>query len=400
MRSIRHEFAGAEGATLSARLELTADGEPRAFALFAHCFTCSKDLHAVVRIARALAARGIAVLRFDFTGLGESEGDFAATGFSSNVADLLAAARFLEERYRAPELLVGHSLGGAAVLCAASELESVKAVATIAAPSDPAHVLRLLAGSRDEIERDGEAEVRLAGRSFRIKKEFLDDVAKGSSEEAIRSLGASLLIFHSPTDEVVGIENAERIYRAARHPKSFVSLDGADHLLTDPEDALYVGRVLAAWADRYLSGPREVAGEGEVVAITPAGGLRTAIRAGRHALVADEPASVGGSEEGPTPYDLLAAALGACTSMTLQLYARRKKWPLEAAHVRLRHRKEHARDCEECRPEDRIDVLDREVSLIGQLDREQRARLLEIANRCPVHRTLERGVEVETRLVG
>jgi putative redox protein len=401
----RLHFDGSDGDRLAARLELPADGRPTAFALFAHCFTCSKNLKAAVNLTRALAENGMGVLRFDFTGLGESEGDFAETDFSSNVEDLVAAGRFLEERHAAPRLLVGHSLGGAAVLHAATRLPSVRAVATVGAPADPDHVLHLVSEAREEIEVRGKATVTLAGRPFTIKEQFLRDLESQRMEEVVSELGRALLILHSPVDRVVGVENAARLYGMARHPKSFVSLDDADHLLTEPADSRYTGRVLAAWADRYVdvpaqvSSPQELADEERVVTRTRLGSFRTDIRIRAHGLVADEPAAVGGEDAGPTPYDLLVAGLGACTSMTLEMYAERKGWPLEEARVRLRHRKIHRQDEQECEEgrDARLDVVDREVELIGPLDPEQRTRLMEIADRCPVHRTLEAGVRVKTR---
>jgi uncharacterized OsmC-like protein/alpha/beta superfamily hydrolase len=399
MDGTRVEFRGAFGDKLVGRL-LRPAGPVRAYALFAHCFTCSKDLQAAVRISAALAGEGIATLRFDFTGIGESPGDFADTTFSSNLDDLEAAARYLREQHRAPALLVGHSLGGAAVLAVAHRIEEVTAVATIGAPFDPEHVTRLFGEASDELEARGEAEVSIAGRSFRIKKKLLDDLAAQSSEEKIRSLGRSLLILHSPQDVVVDIDNARRIYMAARHPKSYVSLDGADHLLRREADARYVGRLLAAWAGRYLADapPELPEDERRGVVVRGESSLAQSIRIGPHALGSDEPASVGGEDTGPTPYELLLASLGACTSMTLRMYAQRKKWPLEAVTVELHHDKIHARDCDECETrEGKLDDIERVITLAGDLDETQRVRLLEIADRCPVHRTLHSEVRIRTR---
>ena len=411
MPTERRTFPGATGATLSGRLELPADGRAHATALFAHCFTCSKDLKAAVAISRALTRAGFGVLRFDFTGLGQSEGEFADTTFTSNVDDLLAAVEHLTATVAAPSLLVGHSLGGAAVLQAAGRVPSARALVTLGAPADPAHVLRHIEASVEQIARDGEAEVSIAGRPFRIRKEFLDDLQETSMQGHVAGLGRALLILHSPIDTVVGIENAARLYGWARHPKSFVSLDDADHLLGRAEDAEYAARVIGAWASRYVglpdSGPEPaddalagLAARDRVVVRTGAEGFYTDVLASGHALVADEPASVGGSELGPTPYDYLLAGLGACTSMTLRMYADRKGWPLEEVIVRLRHARLHGADARACQDDDacRVDRVEREVEVVGDLTAEQRERLLEIAERCPVHRTLDAGVETSTRL--
>jgi putative redox protein len=404
MATRRLTFPGSAGADLAAILDMPADGRADAYAVFAHCFTCSKDLKAVVAIARTLLSRRIAVLRFDFTGLGQSGGDFAETTFSSNVEDLVRAAEHLTSVAEAPQILIGHSLGGAAVLQAAHRLPTVRAVATIGAPADPTHVLKLVESGREEIERDGEATVRIAGRAFRIRREFLEDLGPETMRAAIGDLRRPLLVMHSPVDAVVGIDNAARIYEAARHPKSFVSLDDADHLLTDPADARYAADVLAAWASRYVepapAEPAPLAGQG-VVARTPAGGFRTEVVAGRHTLVADEPVALGGTDEGLTPYDLLAAALGACTGMTLHMYAARKEWPLEDVRVRVSHGRVHAEHGGACEdPASCVRALRREIRMDGAgLDDAQRARLLEIADRCPVHRTLEGGVRIETEEV-
>lgn len=398
-------FPGSLGTALAARLDLPPV-KPAAFALFAHCFTCSKDTLAASRISAALTARGIAVLRFDFTGLGGSEGDFANTNFSSNLGDLVAAASWLREHHEAPKLLIGHSLGGAAVLAAATAIPEATAVATIGAPFEPAHVKHLIAPALSEIEAAGEATVELAGRTFRIKKQFLEDIGNRNSRAAIGNLRKALLIFHSPRDTTVSIDNAAQIFMAAKHPKSFISLDDADHLLTRREDASYVAAVLAAWASRYIGAPVMEAqpiraDEPGIVTVaeTRAGKFTQAITVGKHRFFADEPVSAGGTDIGPSPYDLLLAGLGACTAMTIRIYADLKQLPLDTVTVRLRHEKVHAQDCAECETrEGKIDRIEREIELAGGLDEAQRVRLLEIANKCPVHRTLRSEVWIPTRL--
>jgi putative redox protein len=398
-------FAGAQGHALAARLD-RPEGPARAYALFAHCFTCTKDVFAAQRIAAGLAEQGVAVLRFDFTGLGHSAGEFANTDFTSNVQDLVCAADFLAEHYAAPQLLIGHSLGGAAVIAAAREISAARAVATIGAPADPEHVAHLLQDKREEIARQGTAEVELAGRRFTISSRFLDDIAEQTIHDDLVDLRKALLVFHAPLDTVVGIDNASRIFTAAKHPKSFVSLDDADHLLSRKADAVYVARTLAAWAERYLDPAPEAdagragpaAGEGEVVVQETGGGtFQNAIRSGRHRLQADEPAAAGGTDTGPSPYDFLLMALGSCTAMTLRLYAGHKKLPLDRVTVRLTHDKEHASDCADCETRaGKVDVLTRRIAIEGTLSAEQRQRLLEIADKCPVHRTLESEIKVRT----
>lgn len=407
MNTKRITFPNTRGERLAARLELPDDERPLAYALFAHCFTCSKDLTAAVHIARALSSRRIAVLRFDFTGLGESEGEFSATTFSSEVNDLVAAASFLEREFEAPRLLIGHSLGGTAVLAAAAQIPSTAAVATIAAPFHPANLRRLLGETAEQIEQRGQATVRIGGRDFTIRKSLLDDLETQQPAETLRLLKAALLVMHSPSDRVVGIDNAADIYRAAAHPKSFISLDTADHLLSDPRDSRYAGEIIASWAGRYLALPEapitsrippEVI-DNRVTARTGAEGYRTEMFANGFPLVADEPLEYGGGNEGPSPYEYLLAALGACTGMTLRMYARNKGWPLEEVVVRLSHHKIHAEDCRDCDEKDlRIDKFERELELRGELDESQRQRLLEIAGKCPVHRTLTGKIRIETTL--
>jgi uncharacterized OsmC-like protein/pimeloyl-ACP methyl ester carboxylesterase len=400
MPSERFEFPNTRGEKLAALLDLPA-GQPVAYALFAHCFTCGKDVLAAKRIAEGLTARSIAVLRFDFTGLGASEGEFANTTFSSNVGDLVAAANHLREMYRAPAILIGHSLGGAAVLAAAQHCPEVRAVATIAAPADPAHVTGLFRQHVADIHAKGEVEVALAGRPFRIRKEFLDDVAEQKLSACLANLRKALLVLHSPTDDLVGIENASAIFGAAKHPKSFVSLSGADHLLSKRADAVYVAEVIAAWSERYLEmvpEPDEMPIQGVFVGETRNGKFEQSVVIGKHRYLADEPTSVGGNGSGPSPYEYLLAGLGACTSMTIRLYADLKKLPLTRVGVRLTHDKIHAADCENCETkEGRIDRIEREITLEGDLSAEQRAKLLEIADKCPVHRTLHGEIDVRTR---
>jgi uncharacterized OsmC-like protein/pimeloyl-ACP methyl ester carboxylesterase len=404
-RTERVEFEGAFGDRLSARLERPA-GVAQGYAIFAHCFSCSKDIFAASRISRRLAQLGLAVLRFDFTGLGQSDGDFANTNFSSNIQDLIAAGRFLESQYQAPALLVGHSLGGAAVIAAALEMPSVKAVATIGAPADAEHVQCQFSEDVDTIRTEGIAEVSLGGRAFTIKKQFLDDIEGRTLEDSVAALKRPLLIAHSPTDETVSVDNASRLFLAAKHPKSYLSLDQADHLLRGDVPARHAADVIASWAARYVGGdelvpPRAARNGGVVVAETGRGRFENHVVVGDHEMLADEPESVGGAGAGPTPYQYLNAALGSCTAMTIRLYAARKKWPLKRVEVTLHHEKDHADDCVACAEGEarKVDIIERSVLLEGDLSVEQRARLLEIADRCPVHRTLNSPVVIRTHAV-
>lgn len=404
MKSERISFLNSQGEILAAKLDLPEDEKPIAYALFAHCFTCTKSIKAAVNIAAALNRERIAVLRFDFTGLGQSEGDFADTNFTTNVADLVVAANYMAKEYAAPQIIIGHSLGGAAVIQAATEIPSLHAVVTIGAPHDPRNVTHHFEMMREQIERDGAAEVNLAGRTFTIKRQFLEDLEIQQLDTHIKSLKTALLVMHSPRDTTVGIDNAASIYQAAKHPKSFISLDDADHLLLKEEDSRYVGQTIAAWSRRYIEVSEEetstsIATDNRVTTSTDHEGFFTELFANGHAMVADEPVKYGGTDRGPSPYDYLLSALGACTSMTLQMYARHKKIPLERAVVRLTHAKIHADDCSHCEATDgKIDRMEREVELIGELSEKQRQRLLEIAERCPVHKTLHSEVDIISRL--
>lgn len=399
MRTIPTSFPNRSGQMLSASLDLPLGIQPRAYAIFAHCFTCGKNLRAKRTISLALTQAGIAVLRFDFTGLGESEGEFYDTNFSTNVSDLLAAADFLTEHYEAPALLVGHSLGGAGVLLAGQHIESIKAIATINAPSQPAHVKHLFETVEQQIREEGESPVSIAGRPFVIRKQFLDDIESVDLHSEIHKLRKALLVMHSPQDQIVGIENAKEIYVAAYHPKSFLTIDGADHLLGRKQDALYAGNMIAAWAGRYieLEDPNPLETDKQAVLRLGATGFTTEVRTGKHTFLADEPIKVGGADLGPTPYDLLVSSLGACTAMTMRMYADRKGWDLKEVKVHLQHSHEYAQDADAPdKPQSKIDVIAREIEIVGNLDEKQRSRLMEIADRCPVHRTLHGEIRVDT----
>ena len=395
-------FPGHGGHKLAARLDMP-DGPHLATALFAHCFTCSKDIPAARRIAGRLAAAGIAVLRFDFTGLGHSEGEFANTTFATNLDDLRAAANWLAENDMAPDLLIGHSLGGAAILRVAADIASARAVVTLAAPFDPAHVTQNFSDDIEKICAEGEAVVDLGGRPFTIRRDFIEDINAQDMKAAVSGLKKALLVLHAPRDGIVGIDNAADIFKTAKHPKSFVTLDDADHLISRAGDAEYAAEVIAAWAQRYLKltppAPPPGAPEGitRVSEADPEGFLQDVMSGPAHHVLADEPEAYGGTNRGMSPYGFLAAALGACTSMTIRMYARRKGWPLDHVSVDVSHSKVHAQDAG-AGNSDKIDAFRRKIRLTGALDQDQRARLLEIADKCPVHRTLERSSEIVTEL--
>lgn len=401
MSSEKVTFKNKEGFELHGKLELPIDQAPHNFVIFAHCFTCNKNFFAVKNICDALTDKGFGVLRFDFTGLGESEGEFSDSNFSGNVEDLLSAEEFLKTKYQAPTLLIGHSLGGAAVYFAAQHLPKVKAIATLGAPSSINHVRHLIKDNLEEINKKGKAEVNIGGRSFSIKKQFIEDLENKELTDILPKLEKSILILHSPQDNIVAIKNAEELYIAAKHPKSFVSLEGADHLLSDKTDSQYAGNIIGSWATRYLEIPvlKDLASKHEVVANLGKSGFTTRIKAGNHHFVADEPVIAGGNDFGPDPYQLIAAGLAACTSMTIQMYVRRKKWNLETVETHINHSKSYIEDCENCEsPSAKIDTFEREIVLTGELDEKQKQRILQIADKCPVHKTLHTKVQVITTL--
>lgn len=411
-------FTGSLGEDLAGDLHLPA-GEPRAFALFAHCFTCSKDSHAASRIANALAQEGFAVLRFDFTGLGNSEGAFADTTFGSNIEDLIAAAEWLEQEHQAPQLLIGHSLGGAAVIAAGAELDSVQAVATIGAPASPEHVLHLVteadsAGATQDapLDPDAAVSVDIGGRPFQIRPQFVTDLKTQPQCERLGALGKALMVMHAPMDQIVSVDQARIIYESARHPKSFVALDGADHLLSRRPDSVFAAKIIAAWADRYVGGPdhqaevsQPASGDEEpgvltVREATPDGFAHFA-QVRHHRWVIDEPVSVGGEDSGPTPYEVLLSGLGACTSMTMRMYARRKGWEFGSTTVTVEHDRVHAKDCSECESSTgMVDHITRVITFAPEVTEEQRTALLVIADKCPVHRTLTNEIVVQTQVGG
>ncbi|SDR88330.1 alpha/beta fold hydrolase [Gramella sp. MAR_2010_147] len=401
MQKIDVSFKNTDSKELKGVLVLPTNKKPANFILFAHCFTCNKNFHAPSNISKNLASQGYGVLRFDFTGLGDSEGDFEDTNFTSNVEDLIAAAEFLKAEYKAPSMIVGHSLGGAAALFASKKIESIKCMVTINAPSNLSHVQKHFESSLDEIEKEGFANIKIGGRGFKIKKQFIEDLKTNQDASALKEIRKSLLVMHSPQDEIVSINHAEELYKAAWHPKSFVSLDGADHMLSNKEDSEYVAAVISAWASKYLKEPTapELETDHEVMANLGASGFTTQIIAGNHHLVADEPIKVGGSDLGPNPYELVSSGLAACTSMTIQMYARRKKWLIDNVETHVSYSKKHADDCKDCENDmAKIDSFEREISIKGDLDEKQLKRLMEIADKCPVHKTLSSKAQINTQL--
>jgi uncharacterized OsmC-like protein/esterase/lipase len=403
MKVQKVSFKNKEGQNLSGRLELPLNQKAHNYVLFAHCFTCNKNLTAIKNISRSLTAVGFGVLRFDFTGLGESDGEFEDTNFSGNVEDLIAACDFLSENYIAPSLIIGHSLGGAAAIFAASNINNIHAVATIGAPSDPNHVTRLLQEGLEEIEKKGLATINLSGRDFTIKKQFIDDLHTYSLPEVVKGLRKALLVLHSPQDQTVEIHNAEEIYHAARHPKSFVSLDGADHLLSRKEDSVYAGKVIASWASRYISIPKVEtlrSRDNVVASLDGDDGFTTQMKVGNHHLIADEPESFGGNDFGPNPYEYVSAGLSACTVMTIQMYAKRKGWQIDNVEVHTSYGKEYTTDVKNCEQDDaKIDTFIRKIRISSHLDDNQIQRIMQIADKCPVHKTLVSKTQILTELI-
>ncbi len=405
MNTLQLKIENRKGLKLRAYLELPANQKPNHFAIFAHCFSCNSNFSAVRNISRSLSNHGFGVLRFDFTGLGRSEGEFAESHFSANVEDLLDVSNYLEKHYKAPSLLVGHSLGGAAVIVAGSKLNSIKAIATIGAPATVGHVTHLFSHAIEEVAQKGEVEVKIGGRPFKINEEFVANFSKTNLPKITKELRKPILVMHAPFDKVVGIDNAHEIYHNAMHPKSFISLDDADHLLTKPTDSIYVGNMIGTWVDKYFppEDNKMIATEGEQLV----GHLNilednftTSIQTKKHSFIADEPASIGGDDFGPSPYDYLSASLAACTVMTLKMYAQRKQWDLQEVFVYITYSKKHSDELDiNIETTKQIDHLNKKLKFIGNLDEKQKQRLKEIASKCPVHKTLITTTIIDTEVI-
>ena len=405
MKTTKLEIINKKGLKLQAYLEVPANQKPNHFAIFAHCFSCNSNFKAVKNISRSLTNHGFGVVRFDFTGLGKSEGEFAESHFSANVEDLIDVNNYLERHYKAPSVLIGHSLGGAAAIVAASKLENIKAVSTIGAPASVEHVIHLFSHAIEAVAAKGEVEVHIGGRPFKINQDFVADFSKTDLLEIIKKLRKPLLVMHSPIDKIVGIKNAQEIYQNAQHPKSFISLDNADHLVTKTEDSLYIGNMIGSWVQRYFKTEENsmIATEGEQLVAhlnVLEDNFTTSIQTEKHSFIADEPTSAGGNDFGPSPYDFLSAGLASCTLMTLKLYAARKKWDLQEVFVYLTYSKKHSDDLEmDADTPSRFDHLNKKLKFIGDLDEKQVQRLKEIAAKCPVHKTLQSNVIIDTEII-
>ncbi|MBR9846350.1 MAG: OsmC family protein [Algicola sp.] len=405
MKKKKLQISNKKGIKLQAYLELPANQKPNYYAVFAHCFTCSSTLSAVKNISRSLTNHGFGVLRFDFTGLGRSEGEFSDSYFSANVDDLIAVNDYLKANYKAPSLLVGHSLGGAAVLVAASKLDNIEAVSTIGAPATINHVKHLFSHDIDNIQEQGLMKVNIGGRPFHIDEDFVSDFDKTDLPSIVKNLRKPLLIMHSPIDTIVGIKNAEQLYLHAHHPKSFISLDDADHLLSNSEDSSYVGNVIGAWVERYFESKENTMlnTEGEQLVAhlnLKEDNFTTKIQTAKHNFIADEPTTIGGDDFGPSPYDFLSAGLAACTVMTLKLYAERKQWDLQEVYAYITYSKKHSEDLMlDLEKPSRIDHLLKKLVFVGDLDSSQKQKLKEIASKCPVHKTLITDTIIETEIL-
>lgn len=411
MKIIDLKIVNKAGEKLAAHLVIPADEQINNIAIFAHCFTCSSSLFVVKNISNELIEKGISVLNFDFTGLGHSEGDFSETNFSNNISDLEDVNSFLTETYIAPTILIGHSLGGAAAIIAASQLENIKAVVSIAAPSYVKHITRHFQNFDEIIKEKGHAMLSIGGRPFTIRKQFIDDLEKHNLEEVVKGLRKPIMIMHSPQDNIVDIENAGRLYNNAFHPKSFISLDGADHLVRNKKDAAYIANVIASWVERYV--PIAANGTNEAIMLKNVDGEQvlvyheTSVPYTNHIytktqhILGDEPIDFGGNDLGLSPYELLIAAIGSCTTLTLKLYAKRKEWDLREVYVYLSYAKKHAEEIENREPEamGKLDFIRKKLKLVGNLSEEQIIKLKEIASKCPVHKTVAGKVYFETELV-